>query len=74
MVRNTRNVAKIKKRCDPYLKKMSNKNCNDFLGAENNDSASKNGLSLNFTIPNIKSAAIPIPKTMVVYAWVHLPF
>ena len=34
----------------------------------------KNGLSLNFTLPNIESAAIPIQKTIAAYGWVHLPF
>lgn len=33
-----------------------------------------NGLSLFFTLWNIESAANPIQKTIVVHAWVHLPF
>lgn len=48
MVRNTRNVAKIKQRCDSYLKKQSNKNCNDFLGAKNNDSLAKKQAIVKF--------------------------
>ncbi len=34
----------------------------------------KNGLSLNFTLRNIESAAISIKKTMAAHGWVHLPF
>lgn len=34
----------------------------------------KNGLSLNFTLPNIESAAIPTNKTIAAHTWVHLPF
>lgn len=34
----------------------------------------KNGLSLNFTLWNIESAAKPIKKTIAAHAWVHLPF
>ena len=34
----------------------------------------KNRLSLNFTLRNIESAAIPTNKTIAVHAWVHLPF
>jgi hypothetical protein len=48
VVRNTRNVAKIKQRCDSYLKKQSNKNCNDFLGAKNNDSLAKKQAIVKF--------------------------
>ena len=48
VVRNTRNVAKIKQRCDSYLKKKSNKNCNDFLGAKNNDSLAKKQAIVKF--------------------------
>ena len=34
----------------------------------------KNGLSLNFTLWNIESAAISIQKTIASHAWVYLPF
>ena len=34
----------------------------------------KNRLSLNFTLRNIESAAIPTNKTIAAHAWVHLPF
>lgn len=34
----------------------------------------KNGLSLNFTLWNIESAANPTKKTIAAYAWVHVPF
>ena len=34
----------------------------------------KNGLSSNFILPNIESVAILNNKTIVVHAWVHLPF
>jgi len=34
----------------------------------------KNGLSLNFTLSNIESAAISNNKTIAAYARVHLPF
>ena len=34
----------------------------------------KNGLSLNFTLRNIESAAIPTKKTIAAHVKVHLPF
>ena len=34
----------------------------------------KNGLSLNFTLSNIESAANLTKKTIAAYVWVHLPF
>lgn len=62
MVRNTRNVAKIKKRCDPYLKKMSNKNCNDFLGAKNNDSTSEKWVIVKFYTSKYQKCGDSNPK------------
>jgi len=34
----------------------------------------KNGLSLNFTLPNIESAAISNNKTIAAHVWVHWHF
>lgn len=50
------------------------KNDYNSLGEKITIATLKNGLSLNLTLLNIESAAIPTNKTIAAYAWVHLSF